>query len=47
MAIIYLQNYEIMESIGQGAFAIAYRGYQRTTGQEVAIKMVGSFLYYN
>lgn len=35
-----IKNYEIMESIGQGAFAIAYRGYQRTTGQEVAIKMI-------
>ena len=26
--------------LGQGAFATAYRGYHRSTGQEVAIKMV-------
>lgn len=34
------QNYEVMEKLGQGAFAIAYRGYSKVTGQEVAIKKV-------
>ena len=29
-----------MEVLGQGAFATAYRGYLKATGQEVAIKIV-------
>jgi len=35
-----IKNYEVMEVLGQGGFAIAYRGYHRSTGQEVAIKMI-------
>lgn len=32
-----------MEALGQGAFATAYRGYLKATGQEVAIKIVSCY----
>lgn len=35
-----LSSYEIKESIGKGSFATVYKGIQKSTGREVAIKKI-------
>jgi serine/threonine protein kinase len=37
---VLLQDYEVLELLGKGAFANVYRGRSKLTGLEVAIKMV-------
>jgi serine/threonine-protein kinase 24/25/MST4 len=33
-------HYKIEEELGRGSFAIVHRGVSRTTGEEVAIKVI-------
>lgn len=44
--IICLKDFQVFELLGRGGFAQVYRAKSTITGQEVAIKMVCSFLIF-
>ena len=40
-----IDNYEVLELLGRGSFAVVYRGLHKPSSKEVAIKMVCILLF--
>ena len=44
---LFVQEYEVLDLLGKGGFAVVYRARCKRTGLEVAIKMVSIHLIHH